>query len=203
MRGTRFAILCSLALTLAPSIALAQQATATAEPDDQGPVLGPLPTPEYIEAVNRRGRGFGIGADMGVWGTGFGQGLHVDVPFGWDIGQFFGLRLRGVFAHGSPEAAAFDPVVLGGAELFGRGPVMMGIVRVYGGGGIHVGGRPSPDGGGEKSGLSGGGHIGLEAFSTPGFAGFVEVGGQGAIHPGGIDAGPSVMAGGRLYLGGG
>lgn len=104
--------------------------------------VAPVPDASYSLRVNRAARGVGIGIRQGLWGSGFGQSLHVDVPFGKRVGQFFGMRLQGTVDY--PMHGPFDPVVFGGLEIFGRSPVIGGIARVYGGGGVFAGGRPHP-----------------------------------------------------------
>lgn len=178
--------------------------TAWAQQDDGGddPVVGPPATREYAEQVNREARGLGIGYANGFWGSGYAQSIRFDIPFGYTVGQFFGLRLHGVMAYGPSTAPEFDPVGFGGAELFGRGPVIFGLARLYGGGGVFVGGRPAGPPG-DRFGVAGGGHMGLELFAAPNCSFSVEVGGQGPVHVDAIDAGASVMGGMTVYLGGG
>src|SRR5688572_6813525 len=106
--------------------------SASAGPDPVVPEIDH----DYAVRINRNWRGLGIGYDNGLWGSAFAQGVRVDVPFGPKLGQFFGARLRGIVAHGAAEAA---PAGLGGVELFGRGPVLAGVARVYGGGGAWYG----------------------------------------------------------------
>src|SRR5688572_16596555 len=93
--------------------------------------VAPVPDAEYSTRVNRAARGLGIGIDQGLLGGGFGQRLHLDVPFGRRVGQFFGVRIQGSVVHPMPHSrdrpVAYDPVVFGGLELFGRSPVIGGI----------------------------------------------------------------------------
>ena len=168
------------------------------DPDD--PVLGPMLTPAFIEEVNRRWRGPGIGWDNGLWGSRFATGLKLDIPFGARLGQFFGIRLRGLFVQGHTNDS-YDPLINAGGELFGRGPVILGIVRIYGGAGVLYGSRPSGAGPGARHGISPGGHLGLEFYFTSRTSAQLEVGGQGGAHPLGYDEGPSIMAGVMVYLG--
>lgn len=184
-------------LVLGPSLAWGQE-----DEEDDAPALGPSPNRAYAEQVNREARGLGVGYSNGLWGSGYAQSIRFDIPFGYTVGQFFGLRIHGVMAYGPSSAPEFDPAAFGGAELFGRGPVIFGLVRLYGGGGVFVGGRPV-DRPGDRFGISGGGHMGLELFSTPNCSFSVEVGGQGPVHAEAIDAGASVMGGMTVYLGGG
>jgi hypothetical protein len=79
---------------------------------------------------------------------------------------------------------------------------MLGLARMYGGGGFHVGGRPNPQDDGDTFGITGGGHLGIEMFLNPGYSFSVEVGGQGPVHALSYDAGASIMGGMTLYLGG-
>jgi hypothetical protein len=161
--------------------------------------VAPVPDREYALAVNRAARGVGLGYHNGLWGRTFAQGLHLDIPFGWRVGQFFGLRLQGTFAH-AEVADRYDPVVFGGVELFGRTPVMAGLLRMYGGGGVFLGGRPLP-GEGSRYGVGGGGHLGIEAFINPRMAFAIQVGGQAPVHALGVDAGANVMGHINVYFG--
>ena len=163
-------------------------------------VTDPLPSADYSREVNSHARGLGIGIDMGFWGSGFAQGLHLDIPMPV-VGQFFGVRARGLVAWGPFDAPEIDPAVLGGVEVFGRSPVVFGLARIYGGGGVHIGGRPNPTTSTETWGISGGGHMGIEVFGAPWMAYAVEVGGQGNVHGDGIDAGASIMGVTRFYVG--
>jgi hypothetical protein len=162
--------------------------------------VAPVLDRDYVVAVNRRARGVGIGFRQGVWGSGFGQALHVDLPFGRRVGQFFGARVTGTVVHGEVDDR-YDPVAFGGLELFGRSPVMGGVVRAYGGGGVFAGGRLHPRIEGARYGIAGGGHVGLEAFVGPRVSFSIEVGGQGPVHALGLDAGASVMGGVNLWFG--
>jgi hypothetical protein len=184
------------------------------------PPIAPTPTPAAAAAaqthpvadyallsdqdvldMNDRLAGVGVGFDMGLWGDRYANGLTVSIPFGkGDLGQHFGVRLRGVLVH-DDTGDQFTPVAAGGAELFGRGPVLLGVLRVYGGGGLYYGGivnSPSVDSTPE---LIGGGHFGVEFAVTKRQTFSFEVGGQGPISPEEFDAGASVMAGWTIYLG--
>ena len=98
--------------------------------------------------------------------------------------------------HGSADGS--DMLWMGGAELFGRGPVLAGIVRVYGGGGLWYGGPMVGEG---WTGLAGGGHYGIEALVWDRQSFTFEVGGQSGLDGGGRGAGASVMAGTTVYFG--
>lgn len=174
---------------------------AFAEPTTRPEPVAPVLDRDYVLRVNRRARGLGIGVSQGLWGQSFTQSVRLDIPFGFRAGQFFGLRAHGTFVHPARGDAAYDPVVFGGLELFGRSPVMGGVVRIYGGGGVFVGGRPNPTDRGRRWGINGGGHMGIEAFAAPSMSFSVEIGGQGNVHALGLDAGPSVMGGVNFYFG--
>ncbi|MEN0060764.1 MAG: hypothetical protein AAGA48_01375 [Myxococcota bacterium] len=163
--------------------------TALASPPDV--TTGPLASPQEVAAINRKWRGLGFGADGGTLGRGTGYGIRLDVPFGRRAGQFFGARLRGL------AVSSADPVVwMGGISLFGRGPVLLGILRVVGGGGLLVG----VDAQGEPA-LGGGGHYGIEVRLAPRTALSVEFGSQGGRGVLDVVRGPSVRAGVMVYLG--
>lgn len=188
---------------------------ALAAPDQPTPDLAPPDAPratadhpasyailsdQDVLDMNDRLGGVGIGFDMGLWGDRYANGLKVDVPLGkGDLGQHFGVRLRGVMVH-DDTGDRFTPVAAGGAELFGRGPVLLGVVRVYGGGGLYYGGivdsqiETAPT-------LIGGGHFGVEVAASKRQTFSFEVGGQGPLTPEEFDAGASVMAGTTVYLG--
>ena len=190
----------ALTLAIGPDPAPAEEVTGPG-PEPVAPVLDRA----YSLKVNRYARGIGIGFHQGLWGEGFGQRLHLDLPFGRRIGQFFGARVSGTLVHlESPRAGGgsrWDPSVFGGVELFGRSPVWGGILRVYGGGGVYVGGRPNPTPEGARYAVGGGGHMGIEAFAAPRVGFSIEVGGQSPIHGLLRDGGASVMGGVNLYFG--
>ncbi len=187
---------------LAPSAPAPAPAPAAAPASSRAPapVLGPRFDDAHIDRVNRNLRGVGIAFDQGLWGSGFGQSLKLSLPFGKRVGQFFGVRLRALAVYGLHD---FDPIYGGGAEIFGRTPVFLGLLRAYGGGGVWAGRRPfMPEGDTSKSwGLGGGGHFGFEIVISPRTAFTLEVGGQSPMHALGLDAGASVMGGIALYLG--
>jgi hypothetical protein len=183
----------------------AADGASTAPSEVTAPHRGPEPVAPVLDAawsrdVNRRARGLGLGMRQGLWGRSFAQALHLDVPFGRRVGQFFGLRLQGIIVHAG-EGHRYDGVVMGGLELFGRSPVMGGVVRLYGGGGVWAGGRIAPTSEGRTWGVAGGGHLGIEAFAAPSLAFAVEIGGQSPVHALGYDGGPSVMGGIHVYFG--
>ena len=181
-------------LIFATALAAAAPAFAAAPPED-----GPVATQQYVAEMNDRWSGVGVGVDGGLWGTRYGSSLKVDVPFGnGRLGQAFGARLRGVIVH-SDDDGVFSPIGMGGVELFGRTPVILGVLRLYGGGGLYYGEALARED--ASAGLIGGGHYGMEFAAAPRLAFTLEVGGQGPLHPEEVDAGASVMAGTTVYLG--
>lgn len=183
-----------MTLTGLVAVVLSSTASSWASPPPVAPTLDPA----FVTEVNSRWRGLGLGYDNGLWGDAFGQGVRADIPFGPKLGQFVGLRLRGVMIH--EVADGYAPSAMGGVELFGRGPVYGGVLRVYGGGGLWYGGSlADPEG---ASGLAGGGHYGIEALLTRSQSFTFEIGGQAGIGGDGPGAGASVMAGTNIYFGG-
>ena len=155
-----------------------------------------------IQWVNRRWSGFGVGYDNGLWGGKYGQSLKVVIPFGRNVGRYFGMRVRGALVHHVDSATDhYDPVVNVGGELFGRSPVWWGVLRVYGGGGVWAGIRPEPTRTGSRYGVGGGGFFGFEAFAAQFMSFTFEVGGQAPGHSLGVDAGGSAMGGLMFYFG--
>jgi hypothetical protein len=177
--------------------------------------VAPLFDQDFVEKVNRNWRGLGIGYDNGLWGSSaagssFAQGIKVDIPFGPRVGQFVGVRVRGLVAHGEPWSAPgfeqtphWEPLYVAGAELFGRGPVWCGIVRASGGGGAYYGStRWVGDYPADYTGLAVGGHFGVEAILWPRGSFTFEVGGQTGPDGASRGSGASVMGGIMVYLGG-
>jgi hypothetical protein len=164
------------------------------------PVLGPRATEAYFEEVNRYARGPNIGVEFGLWGTGMVNGLKTDIPWGKRVGQFLGTRLS--FRYFTPlrYEGTFDPLLFATVEVFGRSPVLMGVVRLYGGGGVFFGGRPAPQNPGDAFGVTGGGHLGFEFFLTRKMSFTLELGGQGPMHVENYDAGLSVLGGVVFYF---
>lgn len=179
-----------------------ERAQDTVGEGKQAVVAPALPTPERVAHINRIWRGVGLGYANGLWGSSFGQSLRVDVPFGRKVGQFAGVRVEGRLIHPPAGTGGFyDPVVHSGLSFWGRGPVWLGLVRVYGGGGAWVGVRPNPVEG-EQLGFSGGGYFGVEFLVASRMSFTFEVGGQGPAHRfRQDDAGGSAMAGFMVYLG--
>jgi hypothetical protein len=171
----------------------------------KAPSLGALPTPAHVDRINRMWRGVGVGFDLGLWGRAhLAQSLKIDIPFGWRVGQFFGVRVRETMAYTDTTAGldtVDDPVLNSGVELFGRGPVLLGVLRVYGGGGAWVGVRLTPTDVGRSWSIGGGGHFGVEFALAPRASLQFEFGGQAPGHALGYDAGASVMAGVMIYTG--
>lgn len=171
-------------------------------PSAPAPILGPKFDEAYVDRINRNYRGFGLGFDQGLWGHGFGQTLKILIPFGKRVGQFFGLRLRGIAVYDVTNNP-LDTAFAGGLELFGRSPVYLGLVRIYGGGGLWAGGRPfRPASDSSRGfGVAGGGHFGVEFVLTSRVGMTIELGGKSPVHALGLDAGATVTGGMMVYLG--
>jgi len=141
--------------------------------------------------------GVALGYENGLWGYGYAQGLTVQIPFGPEVGRHWGARLRGQYTLDGVTAGS--RTFRAGVEVFGRGPVVAGILRVYGGGGLYLGVWAAGDTD-KRPLLTGGGHYGIEAAVSRRVAFTFEVGGQGPTFEGeGIGA--SAMAGTAVYLG--
>jgi len=196
------AALVAPAAPVATSTPVAAMESAAPSGRAPAPVLGPKFTDAYIDRINRNFRGIGIGFDQGLWGRGFGQTLKLTIPFGKRVGQFFGMRLRGMSVF-DPSNVGVDSLFGGGIELFGRSPVYLGLLRVYGGGGVWAGGRPfKPASDATRGwGVGGGGHFGIEFVLAPRMGMTFEVGGRSSIHALGLDAGATATAGVVFYLG--
>ncbi len=176
------------------------QADPISEPDRHRDVVAPGPNRDYSIRVNRRARGVGVGVRHGLWGQGFGQSLHFDLPFGRCVGQFFGARVAGTFVHGKVDGV-YDPVAFGTVGLFARSPVIAGVVRGYLGGGVSYGARVRSEFQERRHSFAVGGYLGLEAFVAPRVSISVEFGGQGQVGNNGLDGGRSVMGGVNIWLG--
>jgi hypothetical protein len=147
-----------------------------------------LPTGIAVPWLAPTGQGVGIGYEFGQWGQGFAQGLRLKVPLrgGW------GTTLRGIMA------IADDPArwsAGGRLELYGQSPVLLNLVRIYGGGGPQIFHQVKGDHQGETR-FGGGGQFGFEFFMSPRVGFFLEVGGNGNGH---LVGGATVMTGITIY----
>ena len=138
------------------------------------------------------GRGVAIGADNGLWGGRMGTGLRVRVP----VGEHFSVDVRPMVINGiGTEPYRLD--VLGRLELNGATSVIFNVLRIYGGGGVHLG--ASATGVMSRKLLVGvGGHIGLETFLGPSMSFYFEIGGNGGNDE--FFAGGTAMGGVLFYL---
>ena len=183
--------------------------------------VGPTLTRERVERINQSAERVSLGYSIGYWGNGFGQDIRLHVPLGQK--KRVGLRFRAIWGHGAfvPRAeddagnkiAGYDPVIIPTLEFFYRSPVLLGLIRVVGGGGFWFGIRPFPmdiddpeteareDAVFSRLPVVGGGHVGFEIFHKPSHSFFLEVGGQGPAHALWSDGGASILAGSVWYLG--
>ena len=95
------------------------------------------------------------------------------------------------------------PLYLLDADVDDNLPAVRALTRrLYSGGGCWFGWRPSPNDRGATTGLTGGGYSGIEFFARPSRAFYLEIGGQGGVHEGGVwrDGGAQVKAGSMFYF---
>ncbi len=218
--------------------------------DEDVPYDTRYPNKRYIDAVLERSSHASLGYGLGRQGDGFVFGPRFDLPVtktNWGYLQFF------QYTNFGPFRGAFDPVLMLGVNFISRTKLIMGMFRLYGGGGFHVGFRPSPDcknpldqtdiarayvyeGQAPKTtepvintgssaenvavanriadirdrckdqkdpfGISGGGTGGIEFFSSPLRAYFIEISGGGGTQKNGIwsDSGLILRAGNQFYF---
>ena len=186
-----------LALLLSGPLVLGVQTPTddTGEPDPMDARL--VTTAAYSRVVSERASHLSLGYSLGRMGEGFATGLRLDLP----LGETFVLRLMSNVNHG-PLHGTYDPLWSNGAHVLVRGPVLFGLVRLYSGGGCWLGWRPNPNDEGATTGLTGGGYSGIEFFARPSRAFYLEIGGQGGVHEGGVwrDGGAQVKAGSMFYF---
>jgi len=111
------------------------------EEDDGGALSSRYPNKRYIDAVRERASYRALGYGLGRQGEGFVVGVRFDQPIiqsGRAYLQLFHYSNFGI------SKAPFDPVLMFGANFIVRTEVIMGVFRLYGGGGFHVGFRPKP-----------------------------------------------------------
>lgn len=139
------------------------------------------------------GQGLALGYDNGAWGGEWSQGVRVLVP----LGAHFGVDVRGLMVLASAGAQDAQVHLGGRLELIGRSPVLLNVLRLYGGGGVQlfapVGEAPS-----HAATMGGGGHFGFEFFMMPSMSWILEVGGQSGVADG-VGGGASIVAGLQLY----
>lgn len=137
------------------------------------------------------GRGVGLGYAHGLWGQAFAQEINSIIPFWQSMYGSTGMRARTILVH--QREAGFN---LGGRlEFYGSSPVLLNVIRLYGGGGyqfFHPVGKNNPFSKKMQHGM--GGYYGFEFFFRDYMAFTIEIGGQG-----GKDAGPSIMGGVSFY----
>lgn len=177
---------------------------------NQAKNTGPKYTDEYINAVNLKAEGFGIGYEVGYLAPSVSFGMKCLAP----IGDTWGLEFRVSMPQGYMQFD-YDPCVNFAVGYFKRTPVFMGLFRVYFGGWFHMGYRirviedeknpnakePMMDEKNKRIGFAGGGKVGVEFFVSENKAYFIEVGGQGPGHALQYDAGGLVMTGATFYFG--
>jgi hypothetical protein len=182
---------------------------------------------EFLEEQAAVLSGVGFGFEVGYWGTGTLVGLVNIIPLTKD-GKA-GLRLRVFMPFGPELGHDFDPVINIEVGYVRRSPIFFGVLRLSAGGGIYAGFRPRtfplPKGGiqavspghhvdtkavcensfvdpeGCRWGFSGGGFVGGEFILGKTHAIFIQVGGQGYVHPHKFDSAFQITAGEIWYFG--
>lgn len=139
------------------------------------------------------GQSLAFSYDNGSWGGNWTQSVRLFVPFG----DHFGALARGLVMFGSGRTFAERIDVGGRLELIGRSPVLLNLVRLYGGGGISV---MSPVHGvtNREITVGGGGQFGFEFFLTPHIGWTLEVGGNSGSQDG-FGSGATILAGISIY----
>lgn len=135
------------------------------------------------------GQGLSFGMEEGLWGNSWSQGLRATIPFTRNLGA----TLRGVYLI-DMASGPFTADAGGRIDFFGRSPVLLNVLRLYGGGGVQVL-APAANTEGRSALVGVGGHFGFEFFHNPTFSYFLEVGGQG----GEPSPGATVVAGLMFY----
>ncbi|MCC7380951.1 MAG: hypothetical protein IT384_03930 [Deltaproteobacteria bacterium] len=139
------------------------------------------------------GTGVGVAYDNGSWGGEWMQGVRLNVPFG----EHWGADARGLMLLGSDPSFG-DRVDFGGRlELYGRSPVFLNLVRLYGGGGISVM-APVHGVSDPKATVGGGGYFGFEFFLNHRLSWILEVGGNSGSQDA-FGSGATITAGLKLY----
>lgn len=130
----------------APDVAAAIDTGVPTQPaekvdEDDVPYDTRYPNKRYIDAVLERSSHPSLGYGLGRQGDGFVFGPRFDLPVtktNWGYLQFF------QYSNFGPFRGDFDPVLMLGVNFISRTKLIMGIFRLYGGGGFHVGFRPNP-----------------------------------------------------------
>jgi hypothetical protein len=232
----------------APVLATSES-TEPADEANQGDAYDTrYPNKKYIDAVLERSSHRSLGYGLGRQGDGFVFGPRFDQPItkkNWLYMQLF------QYTNFGPFRGDFDPVLMFGVNFISRTKLIMGIFRLYGGGGFHVGFRPSPacknpldqtdiarayvyegqpvslaepanpatpallavserindirercEKQKDAFGISGGGTGGIEFFSSPMRAYFIEISGGGGTQKNNIwsDSGLILRAGNQFYF---
>jgi len=141
------------------------------------------------------GRGVSFSYENGAFGVDWEQGLKIQFPFN----PFFALNIRPMLLMELSGLVPNNAISLGGRiELIGRTPVLLNLIRIYGGGG----GGPFVDLTGPRKGQvssEGGGQFGFEFFLQPHFSFYTEIGGNGCGAGAGLCSGATVVAGMSIY----
>jgi hypothetical protein len=164
-------------------------ATASAQAPAPAPEDEALASTLKLPWTQPSGQGLALGLDNGLWGGDWCNGIRAKIP----LGRHFAVHARGLAIFAFDDTNRVD---LGGRlEFIGQSPVMLNVMRLYGGGGLQVFYPVSGDVT-RKASFGGGGHFGFEFFMSPRYSWFIEVGGQG----GSPAPGATVMAGMNFFV---
>lgn len=151
---------------------------------------GPTMTPEIW--AEESGQGAAFGYESGSWGGSWSQGVRIRIP----ILEFFAIDARGMIVNTNQVG---DDRWDAGArlDLIGHSPVLLNVLRLYGGGGPQLF-HPISSSAQQTVHWGGGGHFGLEAFLNPDMSLFFEVGAQSGVADD-VATGATVLAGVKLH----
>jgi hypothetical protein len=192
-RQRRIGLLQSTILLTATTLATAAGAepAATSATDESGELAAAETARGRVPWSEPSGTGIALAYDAGLWGSAWTQSIRARLP----LHDQFGVATRGLIAF--PDVGDETLTHLGARlELYGHTPVMLNLIRLYGGGGPQLF-YPVGEGGDGEARWGGGGHFGFEFFISPGFSWSLEIGGNGSS----IEelTGATVMAGLNVY----
>jgi hypothetical protein len=183
-----------LTATTLATAAAAEPAARSSPPsatDESGEVAAGETARVRLPWSEPSGTGIALAYDAGLWGSAWTQSIRARLP----LHDQFGVATRGLIAF--PDVGDETLIHLGARlELYGHTPVMLNVIRLYGGGGPQLF-YPVDEAGDGEARWGGGGHFGFEFFISPGFSWILEIGGNGSS----IEelTGATVMAGLNLY----
>jgi hypothetical protein len=214
------------AISLGASLARAQEATPAPAPE-AAPAASPAPASATSSATSSAassttgeaaplalrlpwtklsGQGVGLSYENGAFGQTWEQGLKLQIPFATcgkgrrnESCAAINIRPQSLmqFQVGAGSQNSFD---LGGrVEIIGRTPMLLNLIRIYGGGGAGAFYEVTGQTKGHAY-AAGGGQFGVELFLQPEFSFYSEIGGDGCGSSTVICSGATVVAGMTWYL---